>query len=96
MENKKSDFQEDSIITLTNNEGYDINFHIIAGINYKNDYYVILEPLSEYSDLDENELIIFKVKDSKIESHSFELVTDKNIIADIFKEYEKIIHLENN
>ncbi len=93
---KNKSILTDSIITLTNDEGKDISFHMFAGINHKDDYYVVLEPLYKYSDFKENSLIIYKVLDEKFSSKSFELVTDKAIILEVFKKYEKLLELENS
>ncbi|MGI6710584.1 MAG: DUF1292 domain-containing protein [Bacilli bacterium] len=93
---KNQILQKDSIITLINDEGKDISFHMVAGINHEHDYYVIVEPLSKYSDIKENSLVIYKVLDEEVSNKSFELVIDKEIILEVFKKYEKLLELEKS
>ncbi|MEG1394415.1 MAG: DUF1292 domain-containing protein [Clostridia bacterium] len=79
---------EDSVIVLESAEGEEIEFHHIATIDYKDEWYVFLQPV-ELGDLAEDEMIIFKLGADDKGNDIFEPIEDEALIDAVYAEYEK-------
>ncbi len=83
------DYCEDDIVTLKSANGEDIDFIEIAGIQYRGDFYAILQPVELLEGMDEDEALVFKVTQKNGES-SFEIELDDAVIDAVFDEYDKL------
>ncbi len=81
---------EDDIVTLVTQDGKEIDFVEIAGIAYKGSFYAILQPVELLEDMGEDEALIFKVTAGKDGTDNFDIELDKDVIAAVYKEYEKL------
>ena len=92
--NKRGDdarsHDEDDIITLTGENGKEIDFIEIAGIALKNNFYAILQPVELLDGMGDDEALVFKVITDKHDNDSFEIELDDDIIDAVFKEYNKL------
>lgn len=64
MENKEIDIIEDEedIITLKNEKGEDVDFYHVATIDYKKNWYVLLEPVEKIEGIENDEVLIFRLE----------------------------------
>lgn len=82
---------DDDIITLTTADGEEVDFIEVAGIEHKNDFYVILQPVELLDGMGEDEALVFKVTKGDGDEDKFEIVTDEEIIDAVFAEYNRIL-----
>ena len=80
----------DNIITLNDENGNEVKFEFLDLIEYNDEEYVVLLPITEEGEEDEGEVVILKVEDSENdEEESYVSVDDEDVlnrVFDIFKE----------
>ena len=54
-------------ITLEDNNGKSIEFEQIAIVDYEESYYAILKPVSKIDNVDEDEVLVFRIDEEKDE-----------------------------
>ena len=84
------DEELDNIIVLNDEEGNEVNFEFLDLIEYESEEYVILLPLSEEDNDDENgEVVILKVEDTDSEDEeSYVSVEDEEVLAKVFEMFK--------
>lgn len=78
---------EDEVITLYDDENKPVKFYEVACIEYQGDFYALMQPVEPMEGLDEDEALIFKVREEDEDNDVFEPVTDENILEAVFNEY---------
>lgn len=95
MENDKVQLiNDDEIITLTAEDGTQVDFYEIAVVEHEDELYAILEPASELDDIEEGEVLIFKIEeneDENAEDDIFTVVEDEQLLQAVFDEYMKAV-----
>jgi len=97
MEELKDTLQEEesSILTLTDENGEDIDFEYLDCINYKNKDYLILLP----ADSEEMEIVILEIEPVDEENENYLAVEDEAVldaVYAIFKErYKDVLTFED-
>ena len=98
MEENKEILQEEeqsNILTLTDENGQDVDFEYLDCIEYEGKEYLVLMPADEAS----TEIIILEVEPVDAENENYLSVSDENIlnaVYDIFKErYKDILTFED-
>ncbi len=89
-ENEEKDveiFDDDEVITLTDDNGNPVDFYEAACIEYKGDFYALMQPVKPMEGLEEGEALIFKVSEEDEENDIFEPVTDESVLDAVFNEY---------
>ena len=81
---------QDDIVTLTGENGQDIDFVEIAGIVHKGNYYAILQPVELLDGMGEDEALVFKVTTDKNGEDTFDIELDDDVIDAVFKEYNRL------
>ena len=87
---------EDEIITLTGQDGEDIDFVEIAGIAHKGKFYAILQPLELLEGMDDDEALVFEVGKNPDGSDNFTIVLEDDIIDAVFAEYNRLLDEATN
>ncbi len=82
-------------ITLVNDEGLEIEFDVVAGINYNEEFYLIMCP-NNLEDVEEDEAFVFKYIEYEDGDVEYEYVDDDETLDEVFKLYEKLIEEEEN
>ena len=80
-------FDEDEVITLTDDEGNPVDFYEVACIEYKGEFYALMQPVEPMEGLGEDEALIFKVREEDEDNDVFEPVFDEAILDAVFNEY---------
>ena len=85
-------------IILFNEKGEEIAFDQIALIPKKGKTYAILQPIEEMDGVGEDEALVFCIEEPKDEDEEeyLTLVTDVDIIDEVFKVYDQLIEDEEN
>ena len=86
----------DDIITLTSESNEEIDFVNIAQIVYQSKIYAILQPVELLDGMDEDEAFVFEVKSDEEGQNSFTIVTDDEIIDEVFSRYNQLLEEELN
>lgn len=82
---------DDDIITLLSDDGEEIDFIEVAGIAYRGNFYVVLQPVELLEGMEEDEALVFKVTRGKDGEDKFEIELDDAIIDAVFEEYNKLL-----
>lgn len=80
----------EDIITLTSENGEDVDFLEIAGIALNGGYYAILQPAELFDGMEDDEALVFKVSRSP-DCDGYEIELDDEIIDAVFKKYYEIL-----
>ena len=97
MENNEELLQEEesSILTLTDENGNDVEFEYLDCIEYEGTEYLVLMPTEE----DSNEIVILQVEPVDEENENYLAVEDEavlNAVYEIFKErYKDVLTFED-
>jgi len=96
MENEKIELYEEetSILTLTDENGQDVDFEYLDCIDYEGKEYLVLMPAEELS----TEIVILEVEPIDAENENYLSVEDEeilNAVYEIFKEkYKDVLTFE--
>lgn len=100
MENGKVQLiNDDEIITLTAEDGTKVDFYEIAVVEHEDELYAILEPASDMEDIEDGEVLIFKIEetdDEDAEEDVFTVVEDEELLQAVFDEYLKAVAASNS
>lgn len=88
------DDENEEIITLLNDDNEEIEFYHIATIDYKEEWYIFLQPVEEMEGVSDDEVIIFKIGTDAEGNDSFEPVEDEEVLQAVFNEFEKMMEEE--
>ena len=95
MENIELYEEETSILTLTDENGQDVDFEYLDCIDYQGKEYLVLMPADEVS----TEIVILEVEPVDEENENYLSVQDEvtlNAVYDIFKEkYQDVLTFED-
>ena len=81
----------DDIVTLTTQNGEEVDFLEIAGIAYRGNFYAILQPVELLDGMGDDEALVFKVSRGADGEDKFEIELDDSIIDAVFKEYDRLL-----
>ena len=84
----------DDIITLTSENNEEIDFVNIAQIVYQSKIYAILQPVELLDGMDEDEAFVFEVKTDEEGQNSYTIVTDDEIVDEVFSRYNQLLEEE--
>ena len=100
MENEKVQLiADDEIITLTGDDGTEVDFYEVAVVDHEDALYAILEPAQPLDDIEEGEVLIFKIEDNTdpdAEDDIFTVVEDETLLQAVFDEYLKAVAASNS
>lgn len=85
-----SEIQDEDIITLTDENGNDVDFLLLDVVEYKGDDYMVMVPLDdeEMEDDDEDGVVILKViRDGEEETYSG--VEDEDVLNAVFEIFQE-------
>lgn len=90
-EQKKDNVQlidDDEIITLYGDDDEPIDFYEEAVVEYNSELYAILQPCDKFEDLEDDEVLIFKIEEVEgKDEDTFVFVEDEEIADAVFEEY---------
>ena len=83
--------EENNIVTLTDEDGNEVNFEFLDLIEYENETYAILLPADEVEDGDSDEVVILK-EDKEAESgdeEAYVSVEDEEVLNNVFEIFQE-------
>ena len=78
----------DDIVTLTTEEGEDIDFNIVDEVALGDDFYAIMQPLRDLDGVSKDEALVFRIVETE-SGDEYELVIDDDIIDSVLSLYEQ-------
>lgn len=88
IENKDDMGFEESVIVLQNEDGEEIEFHHIATLDYQGEWYIFIQPV-ELGDMEEDEMLIFKIESDENGDDLYVPVEDEETINAVYAEFMK-------
>lgn len=80
----------DDRVTLTTDEGEDIEFEIVTELALGEDFYAIMQPVKPLDGVAEDEALVFRIIETD-EGDEYELVIDDDILDGVFESYNNMI-----
>ncbi|MEE1060467.1 MAG: DUF1292 domain-containing protein [Ruminococcus sp.] len=81
----EEDMNEGAIITLTDDEGKEVEFELLDVIEYKGDEYIVLIENDENAD----EVVIFQIRSLDEETEEYVSIEDEELLNTIFEIFKK-------
>ncbi len=85
--NEEYDEEEDSVIELVDEDGKYTKFEHIATLDYKDEWYILLQPVVLEDDMDEDEMFIFKIGTDMDGNDLFVPVEDEETLQGVYNVY---------
>lgn len=76
----------DDRVTLTTEEGEDIEFNIVSEIALGDDFYAIMQPVKPLEGVADDEALVFRIIEAE-DGDEYELVIDDDICDSVFDIY---------
>lgn len=83
--------EDDEIVTLYDDNNEPVDFYEVACVEYKDDYYALLEPVEEMEGLEDGDVLIFKLEEQEDGTDLFVPVEDEALLNEVFDEYMKAV-----
>lgn len=81
--------EECDIITLVDKDNKDVDFYHIATIDYKEKWYIFLQPVEPMEDIADDEVIIYELGVDEDGDDKFIPIEDEALLNEVFNEYIK-------
>ena len=89
MDNIDENLEESNIITLNDDEGNEVKFEFLDLIRYEEEDYVVLLPVPEDGE-EENEVVILKLESTESsEEESYVSIDDETILTAVFEIFKE-------
>ena len=83
------DFDEDSFITLTDENGNEVDFLLLDVMEYEGSDYMVLMPLTDEDGEEDEEELFFLRAEKTEEGEIYSAIEDENLLNAIADAYEK-------
>ena len=90
FEEEMDEMVDDTIITLVNNEGKEFEFTHLANVEYKDNLYIVLEPV-EFADSDESEVLIYRIVTNDDGDDEFVDIEDEEELNGAFEAFVELM-----
>ncbi|MGI6594016.1 MAG: DUF1292 domain-containing protein [Christensenellales bacterium] len=87
---KNNEFIESEILLIEDEAGSQFEFYLVATLQYKDDWYVCLEPTELTEGIEDGEILILEVKSDEEGNDLFVTVENEKIIQEVFSEFLKM------
>lgn len=87
---KNNEFIESEILLIEDEAGSQFEFYLVATLQYKDDWYVCLEPTEPTEGVEDGEILILEVKSDEEGNDLFVTVENEKIIQEVFSEFLKM------
>ena len=82
----------DNIVILNDEEGNEVKFEFLDLVEYEDEEYVVLLPVSEEGEEEEGEVVILKVEDTddeNSEEESYVSIEDEEVLNKVFEIFKE-------
>ena len=87
---------DEDLVVLTTDDGVEHNFYHVATVDYKNEWYVFFQPAEEIPDIDEDEVVIFRLEEDENGEDLFVPIEDENLLNEVYEEYVRMAEEEGS
>lgn len=95
QEFEEEENMEEDILELVGDDGEVEHFYHLATLQYKKEWYVVLQPTETNEHVSEDELIIFLLStDEESGEDVFMTVDDEKVLNAVYEEYLKLVDVE--
>ena len=84
------------IIELLDEDGKSVRFEHLMTVEYEGDPYVLLVPIDEVEDVDEDEVIILRIEAGADGEDAYVGVEDEDLLEKIFERYLEIAEADED
>lgn len=85
---------DDEVLELVGDDGEVANFFHLATLEYKNEWFVVLQPAEETEDTSEDELVIMKLTTDENDDDVFLPIESDELLNAVYDEYVKLAEQE--
>lgn len=89
--NNPNEEEDEDLVTLLDDDGNEVDFYHAATVDYKGEWYIFLQPAEEMEDVEEDELLIFKLEQDENGDDLFTPIEDEALLDAVYHEYEKLV-----
>ena len=79
--------EKDETLVLVDEDGKEVEFEHIATLDYKDEWYILLQPVVLEDDMDEDEMFIFKIGTDSDGNDLFIPVEDEETLQGVYDVY---------
>lgn len=91
MADMENEFLDDNeIITLEDINGNNVDFYHIATFDYKEKWYIILQPVEPMEGVAEDEVIIYELGVDEDGNDKFVPIEDETLLNEVFEEFLRL------
>lgn len=84
--NKDIEFiEEDEILTLTDDKGQDVDFYILAELDFKGKWYIFLEAANPDEEFKEGEVLIYEMGIDEEGGELYLPIEDEKLLEEVFQ-----------
>ena len=80
---------DDEVVQLVTEDGETLDFFFVASIEYKGEWFAFFQPAEPMADIEEDEIVIFKIAEENGED-IFEPIEDEKLLDEVYDEYVKL------
>ena len=88
IKNQEELTEDEELMVLVDDNGEEVEFHHIATLDYKDDWYIYLQPV-ELGEMEDDEMLIFKIESDEEGNDVFMPVEDEELLQNLYEEYLK-------
>lgn len=78
---------DDGVVQLINEDGDALDFFFVASLPYKDNWYAFFQPAEEMEDIDEDEIVVFRIVEDESGNDTFEPIEDEQLLDEVYEEY---------
>lgn len=86
--------EQENIVALTDEDGNEVEFEHIMTLEYNKKSYVLLVPITEMEDVEEDEMIILEITTDAEGNDVYAGIEDEKIMEAVFNKYLEIVESE--
>ena len=86
---------DEDLVVLTTDDGVEHNFYHVAPVDYNNPPYVFFQPAEEIPDIDEDEVVIFRLEEDENGEDLFVPIEDEKLLNEVYEEYVRMAEEED-
>lgn len=86
---------DEDLVVLTTEDGVEHNFYHVATVDYKNNWYVFFQPAEEIPDIEDDEVVIFRLEEDENGEDLFVPIEDENLLNEVYEEYVRMAEEED-
>ena len=91
---KDVEIVEDEVITLIDEGGAEIDFYEVATLDFRGNWYILLEPVEPFENQEEGDLIPFLLGEDAEGNDTFIPVENQSVAEAVFEEFKKMVEDE--